>query len=195
MHYLNVVGRFVRSNHLQSYCYWGRRLQIKRAKGVGLTKRSSCSSKSVVQLRLTASHRKRAYATKSNHVTRIAEQTSVVKMDHSAIYGHCILKGRTTAQAVSRGLPTAAARVRAQVRQSGNGAGFLRVLRFPLPILIPPTAPHYHLSSETGTIGQLVADVPSGLSLTPPQETKKKKNEYILRQYYLNKSFSSRLFH
>jgi hypothetical protein len=25
--------------------------------------------------------------------------------------------------------------------QSGTGAGFLRVLRFPLPILIPPTAP------------------------------------------------------
>jgi hypothetical protein len=26
---------------------------------------------------------------------------------------------------------------------SGAGAGFLRVLRFPLPILIPPTAPHW----------------------------------------------------
>jgi hypothetical protein len=33
----------------------------------------------------------------------------------------------------------------------------------------------HHLSSEAGTIGQLVADVPSGISLTPPQETKKKK--------------------
>jgi hypothetical protein len=32
----------------------------------------------------------------------------------------------------------------------------------------------HHLSSVAGTIGQLVADVPSGLSLTPPQETKKK---------------------
>jgi hypothetical protein len=31
----------------------------------------------------------------------------------------------------------------------------------------------HHLSSGAGTIGQLVADVPSGLSLTPPQETKK----------------------
>jgi hypothetical protein len=45
-------------------------------------------------------------------------------------------------------IPTAAARVRSQVRscgfcggQSGTGVGFLRVLRFPLPILIPPTAP------------------------------------------------------
>jgi hypothetical protein len=33
---------------------------------------------------------------------------------------------------------------------------------------------HTHLSSGAGTIGQLVADVPSGLSLTPPQENKKK---------------------
>jgi hypothetical protein len=32
---------------------------------------------------------------------------------------------------------------------------------------------HHHQSSGAGTIGQLVADVPSGLSLTPPQETKK----------------------
>jgi hypothetical protein len=32
----------------------------------------------------------------------------------------------------------------------------------------------HHLSSGAGRIGQSVADVPSGLSLTPPQETKKK---------------------
>jgi hypothetical protein len=32
---------------------------------------------------------------------------------------------------------------------------------------------HHHLSSGAGTIGQLVADVPSGLSLAPPQETKR----------------------
>jgi hypothetical protein len=55
-------------------------------------------------------------------------------------------------------LPTSAARVRSQVTscgicggQSGIWAGFLQVLR-------------------TGTIGQLVADVPSGLSLIPPKE-------------------------
>jgi hypothetical protein len=56
--------------------------------------------------------------------------------------------GRAIAQAVSRWLPTAAARVRARVwscgfcaGQSGAGAGFLRVLRFLLPIFIPPFAP------------------------------------------------------
>jgi hypothetical protein len=93
---------------------------------------------------------------------------------------------RAIAQAVSRRLPTEAALVWAQVRscgtyggQSGTGAGFLRILRFPLPILIPPTAPHYHLSSGAGTIGQLVADVPSGLSLTPPKDTNKKKTKFL----------------
>jgi hypothetical protein len=42
---------------------------------------------------------------------------------------------------------------------------------------------HTHrLSSEAGTIGQILADVPSGLkiSLTPPQETKKKKKDNVL---------------
>jgi hypothetical protein len=78
-------------------------------------------------------------------------------------------------------LPTAVARVRAQASscgicggQSGIGAGLLRVLRFSLPILIPPTVPHSSSSIfKAGTIGQIVADVPSGLGLTPPQGTKK----------------------
>jgi hypothetical protein len=46
-------------------------------------------------------------------------------------------------------VPTAEARFQAQVRscgicggQGGTGAGFLRVLWFPVSILIPPTAPH-----------------------------------------------------
>jgi hypothetical protein len=63
---------------------------------------------------------------------------------------NCYCKvGRAITQAVSRQLPTAAARVRAKVRrcgicggQSSNGAGFHLVLQFPLPVLITPTAPH-----------------------------------------------------
>jgi hypothetical protein len=41
----------------------------------------------------------------------------------------------------------------------------------------------HHLPSGAGTIGQLVADVPSGLSLTPPQETKKKKKKELRGQW------------
>jgi hypothetical protein len=55
--------------------------------------------------------------------------------------------GRAIAQAVSRRLPTAAARVRVWVRlcgicggQSDTWTGFLRVVRFPLPIRVPPIA-------------------------------------------------------
>jgi hypothetical protein len=56
------------------------------------------------------------------------------------------LPGRAVAQEVSHWLPTAAARVHVQAAcgvcggQSGTGAGFLRVLQFPLPI-IPPISP------------------------------------------------------
>jgi hypothetical protein len=109
-------------------------------------------------------------------------------------YGLTSFEGCAIVQAVSRQLPAAAARFRAQDRlcgicgeQSGTGTGFLRVLRFALSILIPPTA---HLSPGAGTIGQLVADVLSGLSPTPPQETKKKKTtsfEWYVNEWYLIK--------
>jgi hypothetical protein len=58
-----------------------------------------------------------------------------------------LLKDRAVAQAVSRWLPTAAGRVRDRAargiggEQSDTEAGFLRVLRFPLPIVIPPISP------------------------------------------------------
>jgi hypothetical protein len=83
--------------------------------------------------------------------------------------------GRAIAQAVSRWLPTAAARIPARVwycgicgGQSGAGTGFLRVLRFPLPIFIPPIAPQSSSSIIWDRYnGPVVAAVPSGLSLTP----------------------------
>jgi hypothetical protein len=56
--------------------------------------------------------------------------------------------GPAIAPAVSRWIPTAEARVQTRVwssgicgGQSGTGAGFLRVLQFPLPIFIPPNSP------------------------------------------------------
>jgi hypothetical protein len=58
-------------------------------------------------------------------------------------------RGGAVPQAVIRWLPTAAAWVRVQIRScrigggpSGIRAGFIRVLLFTLPILIPPTAQH-----------------------------------------------------
>jgi hypothetical protein len=77
---------------------------------------------------------------------RLLDQTA---MHTKQTYEYIAMLGRAIAQAVSRWLPTAAARVRSQVRsceicggQSSTGAGFIRVLQFPLPILIPPTTPH-----------------------------------------------------
>jgi hypothetical protein len=83
--------------------------------------------------------------------------------------------GCAIAQAVSRWLPTAADRVRARVwscgiygGQSGTRAGFLRVLRFPLPIFIPPVPPQSPSSIIRGWYNRpVVATVGSGLSLTP----------------------------
>jgi hypothetical protein len=92
-------------------------------------------------------------------------------------------QGRPIAQAVSRWLPTAAARVRAQVRSCGICGGqkalgqvFCGYFGFPCQFSFHRLLHTRHLSSGAGTRGQLVADVPSGLSLTPPQETKKKKS-------------------
>jgi hypothetical protein len=61
--------------------------------------------------------------------------------------------GHAIVEAVSRRLPIAVARVRSQIRscgidygQSGTGADFPRVLRFPLTIVINPNAPYSSIS-------------------------------------------------
>jgi hypothetical protein len=67
----------------------------------------------------------------------------VQTMIHASV---TLKEGRVVALAVSRWLPTVAARVRVRAAcgvcggQSGTRAGFLRVFLFPLPI-IPPISP------------------------------------------------------
>jgi hypothetical protein len=74
-------------------------------------------------------------------------------------FSNTVTVSRAVTEAVSRWLLTAAARVQFRVwssgicgGQSGVGAGFLRVLRFPLPF-IPPYSPSSH-SLGAVTIGQ-----------------------------------------
>jgi hypothetical protein len=91
--------------------------------------------------------------------------------------------GCALAQEVSRRPPTEAARVRAQVRscwifggQSGTGAGFLRVLRFTLPILSPSNSPNssiiqgWYSRPNSGRPTKWTQSHP-----TPPQKTKKER--------------------
>jgi hypothetical protein len=86
--------------------------------------------------------------------------------------------GRAIAQAVSRRLPTAAARVRCQVMWD------LWWIKWPWGRFFPSTSVSpatfhstdcFTLISGPGTIGETVADLPSGLSLTLSQETKIKR--------------------
>jgi hypothetical protein len=77
--------------------------------------------------------------------------------------------GRAIAQAVSRWLPTTAARVRARVWSSGIcGAGFLRVLRFPLHNLHSTNCSTITLIYHLGLYNRPeVAAVPGDVSPTP----------------------------
>jgi hypothetical protein len=107
--------------------------------------------------------------------------------------------GRDLAQAVSRRPSTAAAPIRARVRScwividrvalgqvSSEYFGF--PCQFAIHLLIHN---HYHhLSSEAGIIGQTVAAVPSGLSLTS-WEKKNNKKEYIYDYRNLNKTIQT----
>jgi hypothetical protein len=96
------------------------------------------------------------------------------------------MSGRGIAQAVSRWLPTAADRVRDRVWstgncdwQSGDEAGFIRVLRFPLPIFIPPNS-SFSQSPGAGTIGQKWPTCRVGPVWTPtPTMRIKKKIAYV----------------
>jgi hypothetical protein len=94
--------------------------------------------------------------------------------------------GRNIAEAGSRLLPTAAARVRARVWQVGfvvdkmvPGQLFSEYFGFPCqPYFIPPTSP-FSQSPGTGTIGQHMAAVPREHSVwTPPPTIRIKKKKF-----------------
>jgi hypothetical protein len=68
--------------------------------------------------------------------------------------------------------------------QSGVGAGFLRVLWFPLPIFIPPISPQSPPSIIWGWYNRpVVTTVPSELSLTPLTAIKKTVNILALQRF------------
>jgi hypothetical protein len=77
------------------------------------------------------------------------------------------------------------------VDKSGPGAGFLRELRFPLPIFIPPIAPQSPSSIIWGWYNRpIVAAVPSGLSLTPHSYIYVLFNDAVNIAYSLEKIIS-----
>jgi hypothetical protein len=65
------------------------------------------------------------------------------------------------------------------------GQVFSKYLGLPRQFSFPQVL-YNHLSSGAGTIGQLVVDLPSGISLNPPQETKKIKSHVYNSHYGLH---------
>jgi hypothetical protein len=104
-----------------------------------------------------------------HYVIRLS-RIKVIKM----IFNCSVYIRRDIAQAVSRWLPISVIRVRGRSGsdgicggQTGAGAGFLRVIRFPLPILVPRNS----LSSQSpgaGTISQKWPTCQVGPVWTPP---------------------------
>jgi hypothetical protein len=92
------------------------------------------------------------------------------------------IRKEALAHAVSRWYPSSAAQVPAWVKscgiwvgQSGTGAGFLRVLQFPLPIRIPPIAPQSSSSIIWGWYSKPNSDRRTKWTQYHPIKKKKKK--------------------
>jgi hypothetical protein len=76
--------------------------------------------------------------------------------------------------------------------QSGTGAGFLRVLTFPLQIIIPQISPSSQ-SPGAGTIGLFVAAVLSGPNWTPPPTIPIKKICHSIRSTAMQKAMKTQV--
>jgi hypothetical protein len=65
------------------------------------------------------------------------------------------------------------------------GQVFSAYFGFPYPFSFNQMLHTHHLSSGAGTIGQIVAAVPTGLSLTPPHEIKNLTKLINAIEYYI----------
>jgi hypothetical protein len=123
---------------------------------------------------------------------------------HESVVGHSpasndVSTGRAIAEAVSRWLPTAVARVQSRVWSSGicggkvaSGQVFSEYFGFPCHSFHQILHPHNHPGA--GTIGQWVADVPSGPSLDSPptmQIKKKGRKQRTLLEFVTRKLLKS----
>jgi hypothetical protein len=73
-----------------------------------------------------------------------------------------------------------------EVDKSGVGAGFLRVLRFPLPILIPPISPQ---SPSPITRGWYNRPVLAAVPKVPPHKLKKRIQKLCNRRRHFDTLF------
>jgi hypothetical protein len=102
------------------------------------------------------------------------EALSIGLLKQSAEIGIGYYKlGRAIAQAVRHWLPTAAARVGFVVDKVALGQDFSEYFGFTCQFAFHRLLHnhHHHQSPEAGKIGQIVAVVPSGLSLTAMRKT------------------------
>jgi hypothetical protein len=102
---------------------------------------------------------------------------------------------RAIAQVISRWLPTAATRVRTRLRlcgicdgQSGARSCFLRVPRFPMQILILPTAPYKSIILRAGTIGPNNVLHAKRILPYPAHTMKKEANHEFTSGYLVSQS-------
>jgi hypothetical protein len=109
---------------------------------------------------------------------------------YSVLHGGNVVRsfvGHAIAQAVSRRRPEFEARsshVGCVVDKVALGQVFPEYLAFPCQLSFHQLLHiHHNLSSGAGTVSQLVADVPSGLSPTPPHETRKNLTKKFRRKY------------